>query len=532
MMFVITALASLALFLYGIDLINSGLSKIFSEQIKKFLRIVSRSVIGAILVGGIFTVLIQNSNTPVVMLMGFATSNLVDLRGAMGVILGADIGSTLTVQLLSFNLYGIGLFLIALGFLIGIFIKGQKASAVSSFFTGLGFILFSMNLLNNSLVGVNPQQSRLIKWIAHNPYNSFLVSLILTSIIQSSAATVGIAISMANAGFINLSYAIPIILGANIGTCSTAVLAMFKSDQAGRRVAIAHLLFKTMGVVVVIIFFKPFLLVTSHTSPSVAHQIANAHTIFNVMITLIFAPFVSLTARFFERHIRIGKEIKLPDKPYYLDESALNTPSIAFDYILKEIVRLADYVYSMLIISYNALAENDLWSLNELNAMNEGVERLAKQIKLYAAKVSAPNGLSNVDTYRQFELITYIKNLEVISNIISQNLSSQIEKKSTKGYKLSEEGWREIKDYFNEVMQFFNDIITVLKTNSPEMETILIKKKKDFDQKELLLLKHHIERLNKGYSESIETSALHIEIVSILRRISSQLAYMVKPVSL
>ncbi len=532
MMFIITAIAALALFLYGIDLINSGLSKLFSEQIKKFLRLASKSVMGAILIGAIVTILIQNSNTPVVMLMGFATSRLIDLRGAMGVILGADIGSTLTVQLLSFNLYSLGLILIAAGFLIGIFIKGRKASAVSSFFTGIGFILFSMKLLNNILGTVNPKQSEFVKLIVHNPYMGFTISLVLTSIIQSSAATIGLAISLANAGFVNLTNAIPIILGANIGTCSTAIFAMLKSDEAGRRVAIAHLLFKVIGAAIVVVFFKPFIMLTSYTSENVAHQIANAHTIFNIIIAFIFAPFVSTVAGFFEKHVTTGKKIEFPDKPRYLDESVLSTPSVAFEYTLKEVVRLADYVYAMMRFSYNALSKNDLWSSNELNAMNDAVESLASKIKLYVVRVSAPKGLTQAEAYQQFELITYVKNFEVISSIISQNLSTEIEKKTIGGYRLSEEGWLEIKAYFKEVMQFFENIIAAIGSDNPDTSLSLREKKKQLAQEELLLLKHHLERLHKRYAESIETSAMHIEIVSILRHISSQLAYMVKPINL
>ncbi|MGB9736467.1 MAG: Na/Pi cotransporter family protein [bacterium] len=531
-MFIITAIASLALFLYGIDHLNSGLSKLFSEQIKKFLHLASKSVLWAILIGCVVTILIQNSNTPVVMLMGFVSSRLVDLKGAAGVILGADIGSTLTVQLLSFNIYSAGLFLIATGFLLRIFLKGQKADAVASFLTGLGFVLFSMKLMSDILGNINPEQSNFIKMIAINPYSGFILSLILTSIIQSSAATIGIAISLGNVGIINLSHAIPIILGANVGTCSTAVFTMFKADQAGKRVAIAHLLFKVIGVIIVVVFFKPFLILAELTSRDIAHQIANAHTIFNILITVVFAPFITPVVQFFEKYIKIGKDISLPDKPYYLDESAIKTPSIAFDYALKEIVRLGEYVYSMFALSYEALSKNDLWSLYELEAMNRSVERLASAIKLYIVRVSPPAGLSKQEANRQFELLTYVKNFEVISSIISQNLCSEIENKTTKGFKLSDEGWHEIREYFHEVMDFFYDIISNLKGDASKPVPALRERKKQFSQKELLLLRRHLERLHKGYSESIETSAMHIEIVSILRRIASQLAYMVEPISL
>lgn len=531
MMFIVTAIASLAIFLYGIDHLNSGLSKLFSEQIKKFLHLASKSVILAILIGGIFTILIQNSNTPVVMLMGFASSRLVDLKGAAGVILGADIGSTLTVQLLSFNIYSIGLCFIAGGFLIKAFFNSQKANAVASFFTGLGFILFSMKLMSSILSKTTLQENDILNLAVHNPYLSFAISLILTSIVQSSAAIIGIAILLGNASVINLYNAIPIILGANVGTCSTAMFVMFKADQEGKRVAIVHLLFKVLGVIMVIIFLKPFLLLSGLSSKNIAHQIANAHTIFNIMITVFFAPFILPTTRFLERYVRIGKKVSFPDKPYYLDVSALKTPSIAFDYVLKEIIRLSEYVYSMLALSYEALSKNDLWSLNELNAMNQSVEKLASAIKLYTVRISTPNGLTKKDANRQFELITYVKNIEVIASIISQNLSSEIENKTIKGYKLSDEGWHEIKDYFKEVMEFFYDIIFTLKGDSSKTSVTLISKKEQFANKELLLLKNHLERLYKGYPESIETSAMHIEIVSTLRRIVSQLAYLIKPVS-
>lgn len=530
MMFIITAVAGLALFLYGIDLINSGLSKLFSERIKRFLHLASKSVIWAIIIGVLVTILIQNSNTPVVMLMGFATSRLVDLKGAMGIILGADIGSTLTVQLISFNLYDLGLFLIAAGFLISIFIKDQRAKAASSFFTGLGFILFSMKLMAMVADTAGPYQLGIGKFILHNPYMAFFSSLLLTSVIQSSAATIGLAISFANTGILNLDHAMPIILGANIGTCSTALFAMYRADQAGRRIAVTHLLFKVIGVIIIVALYRPFILLIHYTSNDVARQIANAHTLFNIVITFIFAPFASTAARIFEKYIKTGKQIELPDKPQYLDESALSTPPIAFDYALKEIIRLADYIYKMLEISYTSLSHNDLWNINELDAMNIAVEKLASHIKLYLAHVSASKTLSEDDASQQFELITYLKNLEVISDIINQNLSSEIEKKTAGQYRLSEEGWQEIRQYFQDVMKFYQDVISAIGGEKADGEDFA-ERKRQLSQTELLLLKHHLERLNKGYKESIETSAIHIEIVSILRRIVSQLSYMVEPVN-
>ncbi len=529
-MFLITAVAGLALFLYGIDLINAGLSKLFSEQIKRFLHLASRSVLWAILIGGVVTILIQNSNTPVVMLMGFATSRLIDLKGAMGIILGADIGSTLTVQLISFNLYDLGLFLIAAGFLINILIKDQRAKAASSFFTGLGFILFSMQFFTTVMDIASPGQLDVSRLILNNPYAAFLSSLVLTSIIQSSAATIGLAISFANTGILGLDHAIPIILGANIGTCSTALFAMYKADSNGKRVAAIHLLFKIAGVIIVLLFYKPFMLLAESTSHNVSHQIANAHTLFNVLITFVLAPLASPLSKLLIRYIRIGREFQLPDTPLYLDESALSTPSIAFHYALKEIIRLAEYIYGMLEISYTSLSHNDLWNINELNAKNIAVERLASHIKLYLAHASASKTLSEDNAAQQFGLVTYLKNLEVVSDIINQNLSSEIVKKTTGQYRLSEEGWQEIKKYFQDVMKFYQDVISAIESEKTDSESFA-ERKKQLSQTELLLLKHHLERLNKGYRESIETSALHIEIVSILRRIVSQLSYMVEPVN-
>lgn len=528
MMFFVTAVAGLAIFLFGIDLINAGLSKLFSERIKRFLDLSSKSIVWAVVIGGIVTVLIQNSNTPVVMLMGFATSRLVDLKGAMGIILGADIGSTLTVQLISFNLYDAGLVLIAAGFLIGVFIKDQRAKAASSFFTGLGFILFSMKLLTMVSSLASPHQLSVSRFLLHNPYVTFFSSLVLTSIIQSSAATIGLAISFANMGMLNLQSALPIILGANIGTCSTALFAMYRADVNGRRVAVIHLLFKVTGVVLVLLFYKPFLILSQMTAHSVAHQIANAHTFFNVFITLVLAPLASPLSRFLVKHIKIGREVQVPDTPLYLDESALSTPPIAFHYALKEIVRLADYIYGMLEVSYTSLSHNNLWNINELDARNIAVERLASKIKLYLAHLSGAKNLEEKDAARQFGLIRYLKNLEVISDIISENLSSEIVKKTTGQYRLSEEGWGEVRRYFRDVMQFYRDVLSAIeggKVDSPAFA----ERKRLFSQTELLLLKHHLERLNKGYRESIETSAIHIELISTLRHIVSQLSYMVEP---
>ncbi|MCL4478945.1 MAG: Na/Pi cotransporter family protein [Deltaproteobacteria bacterium] len=528
MILLITSIGSLALFLYGIDLINSSLNKLFREQIKELLQRASKNILWAVIIGGVVTILIQNSNTPIVMLMGFATSRLIDLKGAIGIILGADMGTTLTVQIISFNLYGYAIWFIASGFVLGVFIKEQRVQALSRFLTGFGFIFFSMMLLTNVSKNITPG-NRIIEIFIRNPLIGFFSSLALTTVIQNSAATIGLAISMVHGGTINLSQALPIVFGANVGTCSTAVFAMFKADEQGRRVAIMHLAFKIAGVLIIVLLYKPFIDIVRLSAHSVTHQIANAHTLFNIVITLFFAPLAKPISGFFERYVKAGKKVELPSKPKYLDMSALATPDIAYDYALKEIVRLGVYVKEMLENSYKALSANNLWGINELKAQNQAVEELSYQIKLYLTHVSTSLQLSSDETSRQFELINYLKNLEVISDIIGQNLSNNIEKKTVEKHRLSEEGWQEIKNFFYGVIGFFADVLNAVEKDDKNLMKQCIEKKNQLAQTELVLLRSHLNRLNKGYEESIDTSALHIEIVSGLRRIVSQLAYMVRP---
>src|SRR5947208_4237264 len=297
-------LGGTALLLYGVRFIGDGLQRAAGTRLRHILSTLTGNRLKSLLVGAGVTAVLQSSSATTVMLVGFASAGLLTLRQTIGVILGADIGTTVTVQLLAFDLLQLSPLVVFVGWVLYVTGRGTWRY-VGQAILGFGFLFLGMKLIHDGTapLATNALFADLLGALTDQPLLLVLISAVFTALVRSSAAVIGLALSLASSGLMPLVGAIPIIFGANVGTAATAVLAAVGQNAEARRVAAAHAAFKIVGVAIFFPFIGPFADLVRATSPDVQRQIANAHTIFNVALALVFLPFSGLAADFVTRLI-------------------------------------------------------------------------------------------------------------------------------------------------------------------------------------------------------------------------------------
>ncbi|MEK7851632.1 MAG: Na/Pi cotransporter family protein [Deltaproteobacteria bacterium] len=345
--------------------------------------------------------------------------------------------------------------------------------------------------------------------------------IIFTALIHNSAATIGIALAFSLQGLITLEGAIPIIFGANIGTCATAIISSIGATFEARQVAVAHVMFKVIGVAIFYPFIGPLTKVVAHSASDLPRQIANAHTFFNIAITAIFLPIAGTMAKLVQRLVpESGAEERFSTR--YLDERVLSSPSLALGQATREALRMADIVQDMFRGSIEVFKSDDIKLAERLEERDDDVDLLDREIKLYLTRLSQESmeeGLSR----RQIQVISFINDMENIGDIIDKNLMELAKKKISKGLSFSKDGLRDICDLHREVMENFDLAISAFTSGDEELARKLIRHKAGIGEMERELKQAHIQRLQMGLRESIDTSAIHLDVLSNLKRINSHI---------
>lgn len=528
-----TMLGGLCLFLFGMNLAKEGLQLVAGEKLRSILHSLTERRLMAVGVGALATAIIQSSTAATVMLVGFASAGLITLTQAMGILLGADVGTTVTVQLISLHVTDYALWLVIGGFLIGRFGTSKKGKYVGQAVLGFGFIFYSMALMVSATEPIrdSPVVKDGLAWLGHYPIYALLGAALLTALIQSSAAVVGLVLSLALSGAMSLEAAVPMILGANIGTTFTALLSSSGAEIEGKRVAWAHVGFKVAGAVLVFPFITPFVHLvqawtevlsgwTGRPETGIARQVAWTHTIFNVGMTVAFFPFVPAGAAFLRRMIPDRKDEKSEFRPKYLDTRALDTPALAFGSAVREMLRMADIVQEMLDDVAVLLQSNDPDLPAKIHAKDDLADMLDEAIKVYLTKLSRGN-FTEEQAKTEMQVLALTSDLENIGDVIDKNLVEICEKKMRLSVNFSKEGWAEILDFHGKVRENFVLGVTAYTNKDEELAHKVLRHKKRLAKLETELREAHINRLHAGLKESFDTSSLHLDLLSNLRRINS-----------
>ena len=431
-------LGGLALFLFGMEQMAEALKSVAGARMKQILATLTTSRIMGLITGAFVTAIIQSSSVTTVMLVGFVSANLMSLSQAVGVILGADIGTTITAQIVAFKVTKYALLLVTVGFLMLFVGKTERIKQYGGLIMGLGMIFFGMGLMSDSMRPLRTYEP-FIEVMANvsNPVIGILVATAFTGLIQSSSATMGVVIALALQGLVSLEGGIALALGANIGTCVTAALASIGKPREAVRVAVAHVTFKVAGVLIIVWFIPVFADFVRHISPTAAadltgmdrlaaetpRQIANAHTLFNVGIAFLFLPVVSLFARLCEWVVPDApmEPETLLVRPRYLDEDLLSTPSLALDRVRLEVLHMGEHVIEMLKEVLPALNTRDREALQTVCNMDDRVDVLHAQIVEYLGKISKGK-LTEEQTDQFMHLMDAVNNLENIGDVVENDI--------------------------------------------------------------------------------------------------------------
>jgi phosphate:Na+ symporter len=529
-MIFISLFGGMFLLIYGIKLLNDGLQNAVGSKIRSLLRSLTSNRLAAVGGGAFITGLIQSSSATSVMLVGFVSAGLMSFHQTLAVILGADIGATLTVQLIAFHVYDYAVLFIGLGISFTIFTKRKLFKNIGQGVLGFGFVFLSIKIMIEAMTPLqgNALFQQVFISLTDTPLVSILLSAGLTALIHSSAATIGIALVLATSGLISLPASISLILGANIGTCATAFFASLRSPAEARRVAWAHLLFKVFGVLLFLPLLTPFAHLVTASTPDLSRQIANANTLFNVILAVVFLPLIGPFSKLVMKLVP-DEEKEKKVGPRYLDEHVIGTPALALGQASREALRVSDIVREMLVDAIRVFQNDDPASIVAIKSKDNLVDLLDRHIRLYITRLSS-SSITESQSRRSMAVLEISRNLENIGDIIDRNIMPLAMKRISKGITFSKEGLDEIILFHTRVIENFDTAISAFAGNDRALADQVLRNKEELGMTERELVQAHLDRLRKGLRESIETSHIHLDLIGNFARINSLITHIIYPI--
>ncbi len=528
---------AVAVFIYGIRLTRSGVQLFAGDRLRVIISQLTTNRFLALAIGAFVTLVLQSSNATTISLVGFAASGTIQLTQAMGVMLGAGLGGTMVVLLLAIKqISEYSLLLLVAGVLIDVLRRGRRGRYIAMIFMGLGFIFFGMQVMiaaSSPLYG-DPHIQNFFAYVANRPLISFSAAVIFAIAVQNSAAPIGLAVALSFSGLIDLAAAVPIVLGANVGTCSGSLLASMGSNTAGRRVALAYLLLRVIGATLILVFMGSFIHAVEWTGALFSHSmpqgglIALAHLSFNLYLILAFIGFLRPAAWLICKLIPEPRRAEAEQfRPRYLDKKSLEIPSLAFANVRREMMRMLDMDMEMFRDCSKVFEKNDRILLEAIQCQDDQVDLLDKEIKFYLAKLSQEN-LTSEQADMELSLIAMTSKLEEIGDVINRNILELADKKIRKARKFSAEGWKEIKEFHQKVLEDFKISAASLATEDESLARRTLRHHEQLSEMERDFRQEHLMRLHKGRRESIETSSIHLDLISNFRRVDELLAQMIR----
>ena len=486
----------LGLFIFGISMMGIGLQKIAGDKIRVILGKLTNNRLVGMFVGAGVTSLIQSSSATSVLMVGFVNAGLITLTQAAGVILGANLGTTITGQLIAFKLTKYALPILGIGSFIYLFAKRRRTKDYGETIFGFGVLFLGLSIMGGAVqpLGGSVFAQNLFITFSQNPLLGILVGMLVTALVQSSSVTIGIVITLGISNLITLDAAIPLILGDNIGTCITAGLASIKTNISAKRVAAVHFMFNIIGAGIALILLPLYLKIILFSSTDIARQIANTHTLFNIVNVFIFLPFIPLFVMLTKKIIP-GKDIEITRGPKYIEKHLLNTPSIAFSATLKEMRRMAGFTQEMIKDAMEGFYQNKRDSLAKVEPKEHIVDDLQIAIANYLVKLTQRE-LSKEQSEKIPSLLHVVNDIERIGDH-AENIVELAERKIDKKLIFSKIAIKEIKEMHRKVNEMLKITIIALKSGSKKEAEEIFKIEKEINNMTLEFRDNHILRWHK-----------------------------------
>lgn len=516
-------LGGLGMFLYGMKMMSDGLEKVAGDRMRRVLEVLTTNRLAAVGVGTGVTALVQSSSATTVMVVGFVNAGLMTLLQATGVIMGANIGTTITAQLIAFNLSDVAPFILFAGMLMTVFVKKRKIARIGEIVLGFGVLFVGLGIMSGALEPLRDNESfRNFLINFKNPVVGVLVGAVFTAIIQSSSASVGILQSFAAIGLIGLDTAVYVILGQNIGTCVTAIISAIGTSANSKRAAGIHLLFNIIGTIVYLILISLFpgliLLVESLSPGDGPRQIANFHTLFNITVTILLFPFARYLVKLITLIIPEKKtEQELEKKLIYLDERIAQTPAIALRQVLKETWRMGNMVKENMKLALEAFFETSEQKANRVLEAEDTIDYLCDGISRYLVEFRGYD-LSEKDLRIMGSLHHVLIDLERIGDY-AENIAEYAMEFPENIALLSPEGRAELGSMSEKTMETLNTGLDVFYARDADRVGDVEKLEQEVDDMKKTYISNHVDRLQKKACDP-RLDVLYTNMVTTLERVS------------
>ncbi len=521
----INIVGEIALLLWGIHMVQTGIMRAFGTDLRRVLGHGLSTRPRAFLAGLGVTAVLQSSTATALMTSSLAAAGWVDLVPALAVMLGADVGTTLIVQLLSFDIALVFPLLIAGGLVA--FRRGgtTRVHDLGRVAIGLGLMLLSLHLIAETVRPAEESRAArdILAAITGDPFLNFALAAVFAWAAHSSVAVVLTIISLAATGIVGPAAALAMVLGANVGTSINPILEGNTGDPARLRVPVGNFAMRTAMALLLLPLTGPLADLLGRVEPGAGRMLADAHTAFNLLVGLVFFGILPVVARLLVRVLPERARPADPAAPLYLDDAALETPTVALSNAARETLRMADLVEAMLTGSQFALHTDDRKRIAETSRTDDLVDRLHQALQGYLSHI-ARRGLSDDESRRLSEVQAFAINLEHIGDIIDRNLSELIAKRMRLKLTLSAEGLNEIDAMFARLLDHLRLAVAVFMSGDLGAARKLVAEKEQFRDLERESTEKHFLRVREGHVASIETSGLHLDVVRDLKRIDAHLA--------
>lgn len=516
-------MGGLGLFLYGMNLMGDGLQKSAGSKLKRIIELLTSNVIMGVLVGMVVTMVIQSSSATTVMVVGFVNAGIMSLPQAIGVIMGANIGTTITAQLVSLDVDFLAPVALGIGIVIYMFTNKPKYKHIAEILIGFGILFTGMDFMKDAVKPLAEYQgfTDMLLSFGHHPILGVLMGFAITAIVQSSSASMGMLIALASQGLVPVTAALPILYGENIGTCVTSLISSIGASRNARRAAIMHLTFNVLGsIIFMLILSRPIVEIVTAIDPTdAARQIANAHTLFNVINVILLLPFNKLIVKLAMKLVPETKGEEDDDSKVvkYIDDRMIETPSIALANIVKETLRMGEKSKESLNAAMYGVIDKSNEKIELSFKREKLINELQKLILNYLLKLSKAS--LNEDSRETVDaLFNTVNDIERVGDH-AENIAELAKDIVDSEVSFSDVGMSELKDMYNKVVSTYTYALEAMRTSNVELACKVIKMEEQVDMMEKSCRANHMNRLSSS-SCSIESGVIYLDIISNLERVS------------
>jgi phosphate:Na+ symporter len=528
---IVSFLGGVALLLWGVRMVQTGIMRAFGAALRQLLVHYVGSPLSAFLAGIGLTAVLQSSTATALLLASFTARGLIALSIALVMMLGANVGTTLVAQVLSLNFEWVWTAVVAIGVFVFMAAQADRTRALARIAIGLGLMLLALMQLGAAAAPLRHSAgfTEFLSGLAGDPVMGFLVATALTWLMHSSLSMVLLVMAFAGAHAIPEPLAFALVLGANVGGAIAPLTGLTHAGPAGRRVAFGNMAMRLTAALPFLFFVHPCADLLARLEADPARMVVNFHTAFNVVAALVLLPFAGLYAKLMLWIMPDRLERADPSRPKYLDPNVHDAPSEALACAMRETLNMGDQVADMLDKALLALEQSDLKLVREVEHSDDAVDALHEAIKLYLMKVSQAE-MSEEESRRYVEILTFTTNLEHIGDIVDKNLMELAAKKIRHNYTFSKEGFEDIRRFHARVVNGLKLAFNVFAVRDLMLARRLFAEKVAIRAAESEAADHHFARLREGRPESIETSSIHIDVIRDLKRIHGHIVSVAYPI--